>query len=262
MHHWSTHSSASPASITILEPLSGANSAIPFLIEEGAPGSVLPSLPPWDLWRGLGVRLTGDAAILANEIHIGKMKDIGMLTYWTKRDCTINRMVTPDDCELLLLVKMKQSEDNLHTFIRWLNEKIVICTFELKDFMPIGYRGIGELGYLSELFAQGFNPSMLAILLAHSPAPLIPEAANFSAKELVELWAWMYSQDLLEYDCFLPPIASVSTLKQPVSLTEVSFKLDALKVVCVHKPKELNDDEYVALLQFSLLLLHVTQLQD
>ncbi len=121
------------------EPLSGANSAIPFLIKEGAPGSVLPSLPPWDLWRGLGVRLTGDAAILANEIHIGKMKDIGMLAYWTKRDRTINRMVTPDDCELLLLVKMKQSEDNLHTFIRQLNEKIVICTFELKDFMPIGY---------------------------------------------------------------------------------------------------------------------------
>jgi len=78
---------------------------------------VLPSLPPQDLWCGLGVRLTGDAAILANEIHIGKMKDIGMLAYWTKCDCTINCMVTPDDCELLLLVKMKQSEDNLHTFI-------------------------------------------------------------------------------------------------------------------------------------------------
>ena len=56
-----------------------------------------------------------------------------------KHDHTINRTVTPDDRELLLLVKMKQSEDNLHTFIRQLNEKIVICTFELKDFMPIGY---------------------------------------------------------------------------------------------------------------------------
>src|SRR6266436_9743067 len=102
--------------------------------------------------------------------------------------------------------------------------------------MPIGYRGIGELGYLSELFAQGFNPSMLAILLARSPAPLIPEAADFSAKELVELWARMYSQDLLEYDHFLPHIASVSTLKWPVSLTEVSFKLDVLKsnlCVCI-----------------------------
>ncbi len=103
---------------------------------------------------------------------------------------------------------------------------------------------------------------MLAILLARSPAPLIPEAANFSAKELVELWAWMYSQDLLEYDHFLPHIASVSTLKQPVSLTEVSFKLNVLKFVCMCKPKELNDDEYVALLQFSLLLPCITWLQD
>src|SRR5258708_37088029 len=83
------------------EPLSGANSVIPFLIEEGAPGSVLPSLPPQDLWHGLGVRLTGDAAVLANEIHIGKMKDIGMLAYRTKPDHTINCTVTPDDYELL-----------------------------------------------------------------------------------------------------------------------------------------------------------------
>src|SRR5258708_19348403 len=101
---------------------------------------------------------------------------------------------------------------------------------------------------------------MLAILLTHSPAPLIPEAADFSAKELVELWAQMYSQDLLEYDCFLPHIASVSAPKRPVSLTEVSFKLDVLKFVCMRKPKELNDDEYVALLRFSLLLPHITRL--
>src|SRR5258708_22663508 len=51
------------------EPLSGANSAIPFLIEEGAPGSVLPSLPPQDLWHRLVVRLTGDAPFLAHYIH-------------------------------------------------------------------------------------------------------------------------------------------------------------------------------------------------
>src|SRR5258708_21424188 len=99
---------------------------------------------------------------------------------------------------------------------------------------------------------------MLAILLTCSPVPLIPEATDFSAKELVELWAWMYSQDLLEYDCFLPHIASVSALKWPVSLTEVSFKLDILKFVCMCKPKELNDDEYVPLLQFSLLLPFIT----
>ena len=119
--------------------------------------------------------------------------------------------------------------------------------------MAIGYRGIGELGYLSELFAQGSNPSMLAILLAHSPAPLIPEAADFSAKELVELWARMYSQDLLEYDCFPLHITSVSALKKAVTLTEVSFKLNILKLMCMHKPKEFNDDEYVALLRFGLL---------
>ena len=98
------------------EPLSGANSATPFLIED-APGSVLSSLPPRDSWHGLGVRLTGDAAVLVNEIHIDKMKDMGMLAYRMKCDCTINRKVTPDNCELLLLVKMKQSEESTCTFI-------------------------------------------------------------------------------------------------------------------------------------------------
>ena len=57
---------------------------MPFLIEGGAPGSVSSSVPQWDSWRGLGVRLTGDAAILANEIYIKKMRDIGMLTHRTK----------------------------------------------------------------------------------------------------------------------------------------------------------------------------------
>ena len=128
--------------------------------------------------------------------------------------------------------------------------------------MPIGYQGVGELGYLSELFTQGLNPPMLAVLLARSPAPLIPKAADFSAKELVELWAQMYLQDLLEYDRFPPHVTSVSALKWPISPTEVSFKLNVLKLMCMCKPNELNDDEYVVLLRFGLLLLCITWLQD
>src|SRR5260370_24920919 len=143
-----------------------------------------------------------------------------------------------------------------------MNEKIVSHMFKSKDVMSIGYWGIGELGYLSELFAQGFSPSMLAELLACLPASLISDAPNFMAKELVELWAWMYSNDLLEYDCFPPCIASPPTLKWPISVTEVSFKLDVLKMVCICKPQELDDDEYITLLQFGLLLPHITHLQD
>ena len=118
------------------------------------------------------------------------------------------------------------------------------------------------MGYLSELFAQGLNPSMFAILLARSPVPLVPEATDFSTKVLVELWVRMYSQDLLEYNRFPPHIAPISALKWPISLTKVSFKLDVLKLMCMCKPKELDDDEYVVLLQFGLLLPHITWLQD
>src|SRR5260370_34684257 len=134
--------------------------------------------------------------------------------------------------------------------------------FESKDAMPISYQGIRELGYLSELFVQGFSPSMLAAQLACSPAPLISDAPDFLANELVELWAWMYSNDLFEYDHFLPHIASTSTLKWPISVTKVSFKHEILKMVCTCKPQELDDDEYIALLRFHLLLLHITHLQD
>ena len=103
---------------------------------------------------------------------------------------------------------------------------------------------------------------MLAELLTCLPASLISDAPNFMAKDLVELWAWMYSNDLLEYDHFLPCIASPPTLKWPISVTEVSFKLDILEMACTHKLQELDDDEYIALLQFGLLLPHIPYLQD
>ncbi len=103
---------------------------------------------------------------------------------------------------------------------------------------------------------------MHAVLLACSPAPLMPDAPDFLAKELVELWARMYSNDLLEYDHFLPHIASTPTLKWPIFVTKVSFKLDMLEMACSHKLQELDDDEYITLLWFGLLLPHITHLQD
>ncbi len=121
------------------ELLLGANSALPFLIKESATGSVLSSHTQGDSWCGLSVRLTRDAPTLSSESQIQKMKDLGLLAYRTKCNCTVNHNITPDGCELLLLVKTMQSEDNLHAFIQKLNEKIVICTFESKDVMPIGY---------------------------------------------------------------------------------------------------------------------------
>jgi len=42
----------------------------------------------------------------------------------------------------------------------------------------------------------------------------------------------------------------------------VSFKLDILEMACTHKLQELDDDEYIALLQFGLLLPCITHLQD
>ena len=99
------------------DPLPTANLAVPFLIEESATGPVSFAIPQRDSWHGLGVRLTRDASILESELQIRKMKDLGLLAHRTKRDCTINRTITPDNRELLLLVKMKQSEDNLCTFI-------------------------------------------------------------------------------------------------------------------------------------------------
>src|SRR5260370_22163013 len=107
------------------EPLPGANSAMPFLIEASVTSS---SHTQWDSWHGLSVRLTRDAAILTSELQIEKMKDLGLLAYRTKCNHTINCTITPDNHELLLLVKMKQSEDNLRKVILKLNKNIVIST--------------------------------------------------------------------------------------------------------------------------------------
>src|SRR5260370_29387359 len=81
------------------EPLPGANSAMPFMIEASVTSS---SHTQWDSWHGLSVRLTRDATILTSESQIKKMKDLGLLAYRTKHNCTI----TLDNNELFLLVKM------------------------------------------------------------------------------------------------------------------------------------------------------------
>ncbi len=123
----------------------------------------------------------------------------------------------------------------------------------MKDYAPSGYIGMCELGYLSQLFSQGFDQSILNILLSCGPDPLIPEGHDPTKDEGKQLFLRMCSQDLFEYSCFPISTTMLPAACHKIHLVEVSFQLSALAVHCTHKPVNFNDNEFIALLRFRVL---------
>jgi len=132
----------------------------------------------------------------------------------------------------------------------------------VKDYAPSGYIGVCELGYLSQLFSQGFDQSVLDILLSRGPDPLIPEGHDPTKDEGKWLFLRMCLRDLFKYSHF--PISTTMLLAAhcKICLVEVSFQLSALAVHCTRKPVNFNNDEFIALLQFRVLAQRLAHFKD
>ena len=119
-----------------------------------------------------------------------------------------------------------------------------------------------ELGYLSQLFSQGFDQSVLDILLSRGPDPLVPEGHDPTKDEGKWLFLRMCSQDLFEYSRFPISTTMLPAARHKICLVEVLFQLSALAVHCTRKPVNFNDDEFITLLRFRVLAQQLARFKD
>ena len=207
-----------------------------------------------DIWYSLSIRLTGTTASLPQ--CMDDLQQLGVLASHGVRDRTVKKSAPGwdgSDCALSLLFKVPRIRERVKKFVKTEYNGAVVTECDVKDYAPSGYIGVCELGYLSQLFSQGFDQSVLDILLSRGPDPLIPEGHDPTKDEGKQLFLRMCSRDLFEYSCF--PISTTMLLAAccKIRLVEVSFQLSALAVHCTHKPVNFNDNEFIALLRFRVL---------
>src|SRR5258708_3571213 len=184
--------------------------------DHGVPAGTLYSLSAArpadsDIWYSLSVRLTGTTASLPQRMD--DLQRLGVLASRGVRDRTVKKSAPGwdgSDRTLSLLFKVPRIREWVKKFVKTEYNGAVVTERDMNDYAPSGYIGVCELGYLSELFSQGFDQSVLDILLSRGPDPLVPEGHIPTKDEGKRLFLRMCSRDLFEYSHF--PISTTMLL--------------------------------------------------
>ncbi len=129
-----------------------------------------------DIWYLLSIHLVGTAASLLQRMD--DLQRLGVLAFRGVQDHTVNKSAPGwdgSDCALSLLFKVPRIRERVKKFVKTEYNGAVVTEHDVKDYTPSCYIGMCELGYLSQLFSQGFDQSVLDILLSCGPDPLVPE---------------------------------------------------------------------------------------
>jgi hypothetical protein len=186
-----------------------------------------------------------------------RVKKRGILAFREVRDPSLNRKLEGWDGSthtLKLLCKTQEGNESLRRYLQSRFSGAILRDINMHDYTPSGYTGIYELGYIGEVFSRAYDEAITKILLDRAPAPLIPRGPDTLPAEITELWTRMYSQDLFEYNRFPIIMATTSQGRLPFNVIEVTFRREALERMCLRRPLELNQDEYLGLLRFCLIL--------
>ncbi|KAF8330060.1 uncharacterized protein EI90DRAFT_3016988 [Cantharellus anzutake] len=208
-----------------------------------------------DTWLGISIRLSGPVLELCGDLDA--VKQWGVLAYHEVHAPTVNQKVDSWDGSTHCLNLLCKTQDSAHSLRRYLQARfpgVTIRDIAMHDYTPSGYIGVYELGFVGEVFSRGLNQTMIQTLLDRAPALLIPQGPDTLPTETTELWTWMYSQDLFEYNRFRIMTTTSSQGRLPFKVVEVTFKQDVLEKMCLCRPFELSKEEHFALLHFCLIL--------
>ncbi|KAF8342106.1 uncharacterized protein EI90DRAFT_3115980 [Cantharellus anzutake] len=211
-----------------------------------------------DVWLGTSIRLSGPAVELRDDLEaVGRW---GVLAYREVRDRTVNQEVVgragTTHC-LNLLCKTQEGAQSLKRYLQARYPDAVLKDIEMEDYMPSRYTGVYELGYISETLSRGFDKTTVMTLLDRAPAPLIPQGPDTMPSEIAKLWARIYSQDLFEYNRFQIMTTTTNSGRILFNVIEVTFRSDVCEKMCLRRPLELSEEEYLGLLCFCLILCHL-----
>jgi hypothetical protein len=237
-------------------PLPLSSQSVPFTGPSSAISlSKAGSVTTTDTWLGMSIRLSGPAREIRDDLEAVKQQ--GVLAYREVRDRTVNQKVDGWDGSthrLNLLCKTQEEAQGLKRYLQARFPDAVLGDINMQDYTPSGYIGIYELGYIGEVFARGFDKITIKTLLHRAPAPLIPRGPDTLPSEATELWTRMYSQDLFEYNRFQIMTATTNRGRTPFNMVEVTFRCEVLEKMCLRRPFELSEEDYLGLLRFCLIL--------
>src|SRR5258708_37689878 len=115
-------------------------------------------------------------------------------------------------------------------------------TSTLTVYAPLGFKALGDLGYVNELFCRALPDPLMTQLLQMAPPSMDAGSNEPTMDEQAQHWTQMYSVQLFQYDWYLPTMLVMDGTQHDVMMTNVEFSLDILdNASIIHKTSQMRN---------------------
>src|SRR6266850_2015376 len=97
-------------------------------------------------------------------------------------------------------------------------------TSTLTVYAPLGFKALGDLGYVNKVFCRALPDPLTARLLQVAP-PMEASSNEPTMDEQAQHWIHMYTIQLFQYDKYPPMTLVMHDTGHNVTMTNVEFSL-------------------------------------
>ena len=229
------------------------NSLLPIPMHSTLAPVTVPSVSRPD-WLVLSVHLSPSALDVFERHHPLRLNSV--LGSQDVRDRTVNPQApgfNGGNRKCHLLFKSKGACEQVKVHLQSQIGDIRMETLTPTAYAPLGFKTLGDLGYVNELFCWALPDPLMAQLL--QVAPLMEASRNEpTLDEQAQHWTHMYTIQLFQYDQYPPTMLVMHDTRCNVTMMNMKFSLDILDRICLQQPQDFTDEELEHLLCFQLML--------